>query len=169
MKLAALPLLAATACLIPHEVVATSSTYAPDSNNSMVITGSLAVVQLRIVDKFIGRGFPLVDRQTTDTGVLLKFAGNRDFIGSTTLGSVFYAWIEPDGPRAATVKIVGKPTIDHVEGCPALDGANCKPLTTLLGGWGLRGYEEAVAVHGVFSELVVDGVVPDLPQRTAAK
>jgi len=65
-------------------------------------------------------------------------------------------------------RLVGKPTINHVEGCPALDGTSCKPLTTYLD-WGIKGYEEAVAIHGVFSELQVDGVVPDLPERTAAQ
>jgi hypothetical protein len=169
MKLAAVLALVFGACIpLPHEVKATSQVYSPEQTTELEVLGRLAVVQQRIVDKLVARGFPLVDRQSTDTGILLKFAGNRDFSGTATIGSVFYAWITPDGPRAAKVKLVGKPTINHVEGCPALDGTSCKPLTTYLD-WGIKGYEEAVAIHGVFSELQVDGVVPDLPERTAAQ
>jgi hypothetical protein len=169
MKLALALLAVLGACVpLPHPVVATSQTYSPDAMTELEVVGSLAAVQQRVVDKLAARGFPLVDRQSTDTGVLLKFEGNRDFNGNATIGSAFYAWIEPDGPRAAKLKLVGKPTINHVEGCPALDGAGCKPLTTYLD-WGIKGYEEAVTIHGIFAELQVDGVVPDLPVRTAAQ
>jgi hypothetical protein len=168
MKLAVLALAFAGCIPLPHQVNVTSQTYSPDATVELEVLGRLATVQQRIVDKLVARGFPLVDRQSTDTGVLLKFAGNRDFNGTATIGSVFYAWITPDGPRAAKVKMIGKPTINHVEGCPTLDGTSCKALTTYLD-WGIKGYEEAVAIHGIFAELQVDGVVPDMPERTAAQ
>nr|HEX4317320.1 hypothetical protein [Kofleriaceae bacterium] len=168
-KLAAVALVVAFAgCIEGHEVTATSYASLPQSISEITVTGSFVEAQQRVVEMLMARGFPLVDRRMTANGVLLKFAGNRDFSGASTLGSVFYAWVAPIGPHTARVQMVGKPTVDHLEGCPAMDGKECTPLRTWVR-WGIYGTEEAVAIHGVFSELALDGAVPGLPQRTAVK
>ncbi len=46
------------------------------------------------------------------------------------------------GPHTERLRMVGKPTIDHLEGCPAEDGADCKPLRSYAV-WGVSGDEEA--------------------------
>jgi hypothetical protein len=155
-----------TACM--HEVTATSYAQLPETDSQVVLQGSLAQVEWIVVEKLANRGFALVDKQKQGTGMMLKFAGNRDFWMTQTLGSVFYAWIEPVSPQSARLRMEGKPTIGHREGCPSLDGSVCTPLMT-NGHWGLTGAEEATAIHGVLAELEVDGVVGSgSDARTAA-
>jgi hypothetical protein len=147
-----------------HEVATTSYTKLPQSKSELVLDGSTTEVEQRIVEKMTNRGFPLVDRRTTSAGVWLKFSGNRDFSGASTLGSAFYAWVDSVGVMKTRLRMVGKPMVDHREGCPAMDGAPCTPLETFVQ-WGVSGAEEATAIHGVYAELAVDGVVSQAPAK----
>ena len=155
----------------PHEITATSYASLPQSASEVEVSGTILQAQQALVEKLANRGFPLVDRKPTTTGVWLKFGGNRDFAGTDTIGSVFYIWVDPSDAAVGNTRIrmVGKPTLDHNEGCPSMDGEACKPLTTYQV-WGITGYEEAVVIHGVFSALALDGVVPaQTESRTATR
>jgi hypothetical protein len=175
MKLASFALLAALAgcdAFMPHEISTTSYASLPQPVSQIAVAGTMLQAQEALVEKLANRGFALVDRKPIDNGIWLKFAGNRDFQGASTIGSVFYVWVNPagDGATGTTVRMVGKPTVDHNEGCPSMDGTTCQKLMTYVT-WGVSGHEEAVVIHGVFSELALDGVVaaPSGADKTATR
>jgi hypothetical protein len=171
MKLAAATFLITAGCIpMPHEVRTTSYAELPEQQSEIIVAGTLDQTQQVLVEKLANRGFPLLDRRPTDNGIWLKFGGNRDFAGYDTIGSVFYAWVDPTGvvTSGTRVRMVGKPTLNHKEGCPSEDGTSCTPLTTFQT-WGVSGHEEALAIHGVFSELALDGVVREEQNRTATR
>jgi len=65
----------------------------PQSTSEVVVSGTSVEAQQAVVDMLANRGFALVDRKPTTTGVWLKAAGNRDNAGYSTIGSVFYVWV----------------------------------------------------------------------------
>ncbi len=152
----------ATGCHLRYEVVATSESVLPPADSTRTIPHALGEAQQLVIDKLGMRGFTLVDRQITAEGAKLRFAGNRDFYNSSTIGSVFYATVAPLSPAASRVTLIGKPTVGHDESCPSLvANAPCVPI--FGSGWGLSGREEAAVVRGVFAELDLDASMAAQP------
>jgi hypothetical protein len=166
LRLAPLALLAGTlaACIQPYAVNSTSERSLAAGDDHVELAMPVHDAAHVIIDKLGARGFAVVDAQPSPRGYYLKFMGNRDFSGTQTIGSVFYAWLDGDGDTTH-VRLIGKPTIDHVESCPSLDQVTtCKELK-MWSPFAINGWEEAQVVHGVFSELRLDG--SDVSNATA--
>jgi hypothetical protein len=149
---------ALAACHVGYTVDGTSARALKAGDDHLDLAMSPHDAAQAVIEKLGARGFTVVDAQPTPRGYTLKLAGNRDFSGILTIGSVFYAWLDGDAD-VTHVRLVGKPTVDHVESCPSLDPDHnqpCKWLET-FSSVGVTGYEEAVVIHGVFSELRLDG------------
>ncbi len=154
MRLVACALLAG--CIPSTRVEVTSERFILPAESELAVASPPNEAAQLVIEKLGARGFTLVATSRSGTGVRLKLAGNRDFSGIHTLGSVYYAWIDAVA-GGAKVRLVGKPTVDHVEGCPAYDGDTCAALTTDIT-WGISGREEAQVIRGVIAELVIDDV-----------
>jgi hypothetical protein len=127
----------------------------------MTIPHAFADAQQLVIDRLEMRGFMLVERHATAAQADLRFIGNRDFRGSETIGSAFYATIVPVAADAARVTLIGKPTLGHRESCPSLApnakyGPPCMPLQVIGNDWGITGREEADVIRGVFAELQLE-------------
>jgi hypothetical protein len=153
MKLAVLALLGA--CLPPpYKIDATSARAISDADASTTVGVPPADAAALVIEKLGARGFTVVSTRRADAVLVVKLAGNRDFSGIHTLGSVFYASIEPT-PSGSQIKLMGKPTLDHIESCPQVEGEpQCAPLTSDTK-WGLSGWEEAQVIRGVIAELAL--------------
>jgi len=150
--------LALAACIPTYKIDATTDQIlTPNESRTIVRQGPVEAAQLAIA-KLGERGYTLVALRHIDRGFRLELVGNRDFSGTHTIGSAFYVWIERATNGRSQVRIVGKPTYDHIESCPAIDeGAKCKKQEALTP-WGTRGYEEARTIQGVFAEIALDGM-----------
>ena len=157
----ALAALAIAACVPTYKIDATTDQLLSSNESRTVVRqGPVEAAQL-VIAKLGERGYTLVALRHVDRGFRLELAGNRDFSGTHTLGSVFYVWIERAADGRSQVRIVGKPTYDHIESCPAVDAdTRCKSMEALVP-WGTRGYEEARTVRGVFAEIALDGMTTD--------
>ena len=77
------------------------------------------------------------------------------------IGSVFYVRVEPRGETMTSISAVGRPTRSGVEACTNdVIAAPCAPLETGPSVHNaVAGYAEAEVIHGVFSEMRVEGSV----------
>ena len=163
MKLAFAPIVVATsACSwLAAPITATSKNVLTPAESTVIVAQPVTETARVVVEKMTERGFPLVARRVAADGVHLKFVGNRDFSGTHTLGSAFYATIHADH-EGARVTIVGKPTIDHLESCPQVDDSEPACTTRTIeavgpaGPFALGGREEAQTIRGVFAEIALD-------------
>lgn len=146
---------ALVACIPIYKVDGTSASSLKPDDDHLDLAMSPRDAAQAVIEKLGARGFTVTDAQTTSTGYTVKLGGNRDFSGAMTIGSVFYVWVDGDG-SVSHVRLLGKPTVDHAESCPSVDGGTCKTIK-LWASFGISGYEEAVVIHGVLSELRLDG------------
>lgn len=143
-------------CIPMTTVEVTSERWATPFESEMKVASAPNDAAELVIEKLGERGFTVVSTTPIDGGVRVKLAGNRDFSGLHTLGSVFYAWVT-QVPGGSRVRLVGKPTVDHGEGCPAYDSDTCSALRTDVT-WGISGREEAQVIRGVFAELTVENL-----------
>ncbi len=138
-----------------YEVDATSARLvsADDSTAMLAVTPDEAASL--VLEKLGARGFTLVETKQTPAGRRLKLSGNRDYAAvGQTIGSVFYVWLEPVA-AGTRVKIIGKPTAEHRDACPAFDGDPACVRVKVTSLWGMRGVEESQVIRGVFAELAL--------------
>jgi len=164
-----LVIVALVAGCLPHPVrieATSDQVLAPGDTTILIASTPLEAASL-VIEKLGARGFTVVSSRRVDAAVRLKLAGNRDFSGTHTLGSVFYAWLDPV-PGGTRIRLLGKPTLDHDESCPTID---TEPTCTLLQTyvtWGLSGVEEARVIRGVFAEIALQSdLVAPVAERTA--
>ena len=156
MKLALLAC-AVAACIPVYKVNGTSETVLTPEEARIELAMPVRDAAQAVVEKLGARGFAVVDANRTESGYYVKLAGNRDFSGTQTLGSVFYVWIDDaDRTGISQVKMVGKPTVNHQEACPGSPETGCTDLAT-LSPFAISGREEAQVIHGVMAELRLDG------------
>ena len=118
------------------------------------------------------RGFQLLDQRAVASsgGLLIKYsktnralpAQNNDDQNARArdVGSVFYAWVTPEGAAGSRVDLLGKPTLAGAEPCTQ-DGLKlpCTRVTVSeqFVAMFMSGREEAQIVHGILSELQLEG------------
>jgi len=170
--------LALGACTGTFHFVPSSRTQLGPAGSELDLQRPVPTAALELTQLFSQRGFTLVDQvPTARGGVVLKFKGPRSTVTetrgkhltfSTQYGSAFYAFLEPRGEGASHVAVVGRATADGYEVCTADPGFELGPcnrdLSTVvtdeqLSGE-LDGHAEAETVHGVFSELQLQGLAP---------
>jgi hypothetical protein len=136
----------------PVRIEATSDQVLAAADATMSIATTPLDAASLVIEKLGARGFTVIASRRVDAAVRLKLAGNRDFSGTHTLGSVFYVWLDPV-PGGTKIRLLGKPTLDHDESCPTIDNEpTCTMLQTYVT-WGLSGVEEARVIRGVFAEI----------------
>jgi hypothetical protein len=145
-------------CIPTYPIDATTAKLMSANEAETIVRYGLVEAAQLVIAKLGERGFTLVDSRRTDRGLRLKLTGNRDFAGTHTLGSVFYVSIERATSGRSQVRIVGKPTYDHREGCPTVEGEPpCTKIETWER-WGYSGREEVQVIRGVFAEIALDGM-----------
>jgi hypothetical protein len=155
------------------DVSASSRTYLGPEQSGAVTLRSIDDTAREVTRLFEVRGFAMVDQHVDgpDGERVLKFAkGNRAFaaekddsqpVDVNDVGSTFYAWVTP-AHAGSTVSILGKPTLAGAEPCTN-DGV-WLPCTLLSAGKDfaaryLSGHAEADIVHGILSQLELEGYV----------
>jgi hypothetical protein len=117
-----------------------------------------------IVQLFASRGFALVDQQTREAALLLRFKGNRETescgeLHSHQFGSAFYVSIDPGVDDQAVVSIDSTPVADGIELCAPYTLAPCRSGLVESLEHHVDGRAEADVVRGVFSELALHDLV----------
>jgi hypothetical protein len=160
--------LALTGCMT--EVTASSRSYLLASQSGAVSAHTPLDAAREVTRLFGVRGFALADQHALTTGGFeLKLtksdraiAATKDEdanVGSRDIGSVFYVWVAPDATGSA-IMMVGKPTLNGAEPCtketPQLA---CQQVTAdpTFASTFMSGKAEADVVHGVLSELALEG------------
>jgi hypothetical protein len=171
MKLALLVCLLLPACV---EATWSSRSYLSHDQSSGATNRDVTTTAREVVRLFEVREFQLLDQQAmraTDGGLVMKLAkSNRPLpanktvspgVGAHDVGSVFYVWITPDGADGSRVELLGKPTLAGAEPCTT---EGVKPCTTVTASAQfvaafMSGRDEAQIVHGILSELQLEGYV----------
>jgi hypothetical protein len=124
-----------------------------------------------VVRLFSTRGYALVDRLPTRTGLTLRFKGNREAVTenaiSTQIGSIFVVSIEPAAADRTVVTIDGAPTVEGSAACETDHMTECERLPNMLRKY-VDGRAEADVVRGVFAELALEGLVASPAPSTIA-
>jgi len=160
--------LALTGCV--SEVTASSRTFLPTSQSGAT-SAHAPVEAAREVTRLFGvRGFALADQHAIDGGgFALKLTksnrgiaadkGDDQYVGSNDVGSAFYVWVVP-AASGSMITMVGKPTLNGAEPCSkevpelACSGVSANPD---FASSFMSGKAEADVVHGVVSELALEG------------
>ena len=126
-----------------------------------------------LVRLFAARGFALIDQQTNDTALVLRFKGNRESVArghspSLQFGSAFYVSIDPGADDQVVVSIDGSPVVNDREVCAPYTAATCNSTVELSLEDHINGRAEADVVHGVFSELALLDLVAGPGPRNPA-
>jgi hypothetical protein len=157
------------------DVTASSRTYLGPAGSGVISSHPIDESALEVTRLFELRGYALADQfvDAPNGERRLKFAktnrllaaekDDSELTSGRDVGSVFYAWVGPDGTGAGSrISLLGKPTLAGVEPCTN-DGVvlMCSQLTvnTDLATRYLSAHTEADVVHGVISELQLEGYV----------
>ena len=120
------------------------------------------------------RDYALIDtRPNSPNGqLLLKFSKSSRALAAqrnddqamhaSDVGSVIYVWVTPAGPSSSTVSLYGKPTLAGQEPCtPDSPGLPCQQVEVDpdFVAVHMSGQVEADAIHGVLSELALEGYI----------
>ncbi len=170
---------------LPSCVEATwsSRSYLSSDQSSSETNRDATATAREVTRLFEVRQFQLLDQKTsTLTGAMvIKFTksnralaaqkdGNEP-VNAHDVGSVFYAWVTPNGAAGSRVELLGKPTLAGSEPCTN-DGANlpCTHVTSssVFISTFMSGREEAQITHGVLSELQLEGYVAGAGGRERA-
>jgi len=155
------------ACTVP---TASSRAVLPPDQSHLAV-GEVPLDAAREVTRlFAARGYAMVDQQALpDASFALVFkgargevttGGHKSGVTSYAIGSVFHVHVAPIDATHADIQIIGNPMIDGSEKCSA-DGSSCASVPLDVGqGTELAGRTEAEVVHGVFSELTLEGRAP---------
>lgn len=171
--------LALTGCLTA--VTSSSRSYlGPDQSGAT--TARTPVDAAREVTRlFEVRGFALADQHAVDGGgFALKLTksnrglaaakGDDQYLGSNDVGSAFYVWIMP-AAAGSTISMIGKPTLNGAEPCskevPEL-ACNDVEVNDTFATTFMSGRTEADIVHGVLSELSLEGFTTGALPASAA-
>jgi hypothetical protein len=141
------------------DVKSSSLDYVPPTQSGATSTHSPVDAAREVTRLFELRGFALADEHVVEVnGVAMKFASHSQH---RSIGSVFYAWVQPAQDGGSMITMFGRPTLDGAEPCtteqPAL---SCSGVSVANPDWAasaLSGRAEADVVHGVVSELGLEG------------
>src|SRR5258708_26762241 len=157
----AVAVLVLAACIPSYKIdTTTDQLLTPNESRTLVRQGPVGAAQL-VIAKLGERGYTLVALRHTDRGFRLELVGNRDFSGTHTIGSTFYVWVARATNGRSQIRLVGKPTHDHIESCPAIDAETKRKKQEALTPGGTRGVEEAGRMQGVCAEIALDGLTPE--------
>ncbi len=170
--------LSLSACVDETSKFASSWTYLGAQNSRADLAHPSADSAREIVRLLETRGYAMLDQHANSAGELvLKFSktnrplaadkSDDDAVGARDVGSVVYAWITPTGPQSSRIALVGKPTLNGQEPCTTDTDVQlqCAQLTVLtpFRDTYFSGRNEADVVHGVLSELQLEGYVTGAP------
>ncbi|QRN95558.1 hypothetical protein JRI60_41950 [Archangium violaceum] len=166
-----LPLVFGSACFPTRYISGNSWRYLTYEQSHFTSAQAPDELALRVIELLTRRGFPLVNRRETAPGKLVyQFKGFRETVAqlstsskrnssevdSTSIGSVFYAEIEPLGTGSSLV-LSGWSSRDGLETCTKADPTPLGCDFALGVAWAdsrpLNGREEAELIRGMLIEL----------------
>jgi hypothetical protein len=167
-----LALVLLTGCLT--EVTTSSRNYLGPQDSGVATNRTIADTARELTRLMEVRGFAMLDQHADAPNgeLVMKFAkANRALaadksddalVGGRDVGSVFYVWVIPSA-GGASVSMYGKPTLNGIEPCSPDDGLGLPCSKVEVGGQFLSTYmsgkNEADVVHGVLSQLQLEGYV----------
>jgi len=145
---------------------ASSRDHLSSDQSTLILSTDADTIQDALRQEFEARGYQRISRHMSEDATIVKFKGARithtsgtaDGVASSTIGSVFFARIEPASDTKSTVILFGKPTIDDHEICSDDDwkDTSCETMTTGIG-WSGRdmvvGRHEAETIQSVLLSL----------------
>jgi hypothetical protein len=170
MKSSLVLALALTGC---YATAKSSRTVLGSPQSQAAVRAPAREAALEIVRLFASRGFALVDQQTRDAALVLRFKGDRAVTlrahsPARQLGSAFYVSIDPGVDDQVIVSIDGSPVVDDIEICAPYAVGSCQSTVEPSLQEHVDGRAEADVVRGVFSELaLLDLVVGPDPHNPA--
>jgi hypothetical protein len=167
-RIALICVLALTGCLTA--VTSSSRSYLGPDQSGATSARTPVDTAREVTRLFEVRGFALADQHaiagggyglklTKSNRGLAAAKGDDQYLGSNDVGSAFYVWIMP-AQGGSTISMIGKPTLNGAEPCskevPEL-ACNDVEVNDTFASTFMSGRTEADIVHGVLSELSLEG------------
>ena len=164
------------------EVTSSSASYLSPEQSGAITAKPMLETAREVTRLMEVRGYALLDQHRDGAELVLKYSKENRALAATKdddqvlsnrdVGSMFYVWVTPAASGAA-VRMIGKPTLNGVEPC-SVDGIRpCGHITVdnQFRMTFMSGRLEADVVHGVLSQLQLEGVavgpLPSLPKPAA--
>jgi len=166
------------------EVTSSSASYlSPEQSGAMTATPLLETAR-EVTRLMEVRGYAMLDQHQDGTELVIKYSKDNRALAATKdddqllnnrdVGSVFYVWVTP-AASGSSVKMIGKPTLNGTEPCSDDGIRPCGHITVdkKFGTTFMSGRLEADVVHGVLSQLQLEGVAvgplptPPTPPKAA--